>query len=368
MPPTNQNFSQFLTEQRTHNPAIDDDLVGLMDDLQRAVIVIAALVSRGALHQSGDVATQVNVQGEEQKPFDVISNDIMLQHCEQGGRVCGMASEELEHPYTLSPEHKRGPYLLIFDPLDGSSNIDINVTVGSIFSVLKAPEGVTEAVEADFLQPGRRQVAAGFALYGPNTMMIITLGHGTHGFTFDRGLGQFVLTHPAMRIPETTQEFAINASNERFWEPPVRRYIRECIDGKTGPRGVDFNMRWVASMVAEIYRILVRGGIYMYPRDSKQPIKAGRLRLMYEANPAAMLVEQAGGGASTGREPLMDIVPTGIHQRVPIIIGSIKEVERLVRYHEGHDRGEEPVLRTPLFNIRTLFNGELPKRDQPSCR
>jgi fructose-1,6-bisphosphatase len=221
--------------------------------------------------------------------------------------------------------------------------------------VLRAPDGIAEPEAEQFLQPGCQQVAAGFAIYGPTAMLIVTLGKGVHGFTLDRETGAYTLTHPEMRIPDATSEFAVNASNARFWEPPVRRYVDECIDGKAGPRGVDFNMRWIASMVAEVHRILIRGGLFMYPRDTKDPAKPGRLRLLYEASPMAMLVEQAGGAASTGRERILDVAPAGIHQRVPVILGSRHEVERLVGYHQAYDRGEEPVFETPLFNTRSLF-------------
>ena len=319
---------------------------------------MGAAVSRGALAAAPAAGTTVNVQGEEQKPIDVIANEIMLKTCECGGQLCGMVSEELATPYPIPSVHPRGPYLLLFDPLDGSSNIDVNMTVGTIFSVLRAAPGVSEPGAQAFLRPGREQVAAGFAVYGPTSMLILTLGAGVHGFTLDRELGAFLLTHPEMRIPQRTGEFAINASNERFWEPPVRRYVEECIEGKAGPRGVDFNMRWIASMVAEVHRILVRGGLFMYPRDTKEPAKPGRLRLLYEANPMAMVVEQAGGAASTGRERILDLVPADIHQRVPVILGSRDEVDRLVRYHQAFDRGEPLVFQTPLFNKRSLFRSD----------
>jgi len=222
---------------------------------------------------------------------------------------------------------------LLFDPLDGSSNVDVNISVGSIFSILRAPVPNRPAGLNDFLQPGVKQVCAGYALYGSSTMLVLTLGHGVNGFTLDREVGEFILTHPNMTIPEDTREFAINASNRRFWEPPVQRYVEECLAGKEGPRGKDFNMRWVASMVAEVHRILTRGGIFMYPRDTKDPAKPGKLRLMYEANPMALIVEQAGGAASTGYERILDIQPEGLHQRVPVILGSKNEVEVVVSYH-----------------------------------
>jgi fructose-1,6-bisphosphatase I len=217
--------------------------------------------------------------------------------------------------------------------LDGSSNIDVNLAVGTIFSILHCPEGIKPRVE-DFLLKGVEQVCAGFVLYGPSTMMVLTTGHGVNGFTLDQDIGEFILTHPNMRIPEETSEFAINMSNQRFWEPPVQRYINECLQGKDGPRGKNFNMRWIASLVAEVYRILTRGGVFLYPSDLRDSSKPGRLRLMYEANPMAFIMEQAGGACSTGYERILEIKPTHIHQRVPLILGSKNEVERIVTYHQ----------------------------------
>jgi len=355
MPHRRSTFSKFIIENERRGANHDPDLTGLLNDIQTSCKFIASAVSRGALIARNDTATSVNVQGEDQKPLDVVANEIILETCEWGGQLCGMASEEMEEPYSIPAEYPKGSYLLLFDPLDGSSNIDVNVTVGTIFSILCAPPGVTHPTVSDFLQPGTKQIAAGFALYGPTSMIVLTLGGGVHGFTLDREIGAYTLTHPNMRIPETTSEFAINASNERFWEPPVRRYVEECIQGKTGPRGVDFNTRWIASLVAEIYRILIRGGLFMYPRDTKDTSKPGRLRLMYEANPMAMIVEQAGGAASTGRERVLDIAPTTLHQRVPLILGSRAEVERLIAYHKYYDEGEEPTFETPLFHKRSLF-------------
>jgi fructose-1,6-bisphosphatase len=355
MPHGRTTFSKFIIEDQRRRAETDPDLTGLLNDIQTACKFIASSVSRGALNVFDDTATGVNLQGEKQKPLDVIANDIVLAICEWGGQLCGMASEEMDEPYIIPDEYPKGRYLLLFDPLDGSSNIDVDVTVGTIFSVLRAPQGVTEPRVADFLQPGTQQVAAGFALYGPTSMIVITLGAGVHGFTLDREIGAYTLTHPDMRIPETTCEFAINASNERFREPPVRRYVEECIQGKTGPRGVDFNTRWIASLVAEICRILIRGGLFMYPRDTKDTSKPGCLRLMYEANPMAMVIEQAGGAASTGRERILDIVPSVLHQRVPLILGSRAEVERLFAYHKSYDEGEELRFETPLFHKRSLF-------------
>jgi fructose-1,6-bisphosphatase I len=359
-------FSKFIIEEQRRS-AGDPELTGLLNDIQTACKFIASAVARGTLNAVPGVETTVNVQGEQQKLLDVLSNEIMLRECEWGGKLRAMASEEMETPYVIPAVYPRGDYLLVFDPLDGSSNLDVNVTVGTIFSVLRAPAG-GDPTAAAFLQPGSEQLAAGFALYGPASMIVLTLGAGVHGFTLDPEIGAYTLTHPDMRIPAETREFAINASNERFWEPPVRHYVDECIQGTGGERGVDFNMRWVASLVAEVHRILVRGGVFMYPRDAKDPSKPGRLRLLYEANPMAMLVEQAGGVASTGRERILDVVPTSLHQRVPLILGSRSEVERLCRYHEAYDRGEQLAFATPLFNRRSLFRGGKMREGTDVCR
>jgi fructose-1,6-bisphosphatase len=355
LPNRRTTFSKFIIEEQRRRSTPDTAFTALLNDIQTACKFVGSAVSRGRLGALDDVVTRTNVQGEDQKALDVISNEIVLRECEWGGALCGMVSEELEEPYRIPSAHPRGRYLLMFDPLDGSSNLDVNVTVGTIFSVLAAPGGITDPTEADFLQPGTSQLAAGFALYGPTSMIVITLGAGVHGFTLDREVGAYTLTHPQMRIPEDTREFAINASNERHWEAPVRHYVEECVQGRTGPRGADFNMRWVASLVAEVYRILIRGGVFLYPRDNKDQSKEGRLRLMYEANPMAMIVEQAGGLATTGRERILDIAPASIHQRVPLILGSRNEVERLHSYHEIHDRGDQLVFETPLFKTRSLY-------------
>ncbi|MBD5654143.1 MAG: class 1 fructose-bisphosphatase [Candidatus Eremiobacteraeota bacterium] len=355
MPNRRTTFSKFIIEDQRRRSGPDTEFTALLNDVQTACKFIASAVSRGSLTSPSNVATSVNVQGEEQKLLDVISNDIMLRECEWGGNLCGMVSEELEQPYEIPAKYPRGRYMLVFDPLDGSSNLDVNVTVGTIFAILRAPAGVTHPTPDDFLQPGTEQLAAGFALYGPTSMIVITLGAGVHGFTLDREIGAYMLSHPDMCIPTETREFAINASNQRFWEPPVQHYVDECVRGKTGARGEDFNMRWIASLVAEVHRILIRGGLFMYPRDSKDASREGRLRLLYEANPMAMIVEQAGGAATTGRQRVLDLQPTSLHQRVPLILGSRSEVERLVSYHEAHDRGEELAFETPLFNVRSLF-------------
>ncbi|MGE5503577.1 MAG: class 1 fructose-bisphosphatase [Actinomycetota bacterium] len=308
----------------------------LMQDIIFACKMISHEVNRGALAGNLGVAGSENVQGEEQKKLDVLANDIFLHMNGLGGTYAAMASEELEDVHVVHGSAE-GRYLLLFDPLDGSSNIDVNISVGTIFSILRLPDGADASAKDAFLQPGVTQVAAGYALYGSSTMMVLTTGNGVNGFTLDRDIGMFILTHPNMRIPETTKEFAINSSRSRFWEPAIKRYVDECLAGKDGPRGTDFNMRWVASMVAEVHRILCRGGVFLYPTDSQLAKKGGKLRLMYEANPMAFIVEQAGGAATDGRKRIMDLAPTDLHQRVGVVLGSKDEVERIVQYHKEAD-------------------------------
>jgi fructose-1,6-bisphosphatase I len=327
-------LTKFLIE-RQRAGRINADLRLLIETCARACKAISVQVNKGALaNVLGSAGTQ-NVQAEEQKKLDVISNDILLEANEWGGNLAALASEEMEQPSQIPSPYPKGEYLLLFDPLDGSSNIDVNVSIGTIFSVLRCPKGVTEPDEKAFLQPGRSQVAAGFAVYGPSTLLVLTVGDGAYGFTLDPYLGSFVLTHPEIRIPADTSEFAINVSNMRRWEAPVKRYIDECLAGKDGPRGRDFNMRWVASMVADVFRVLSRGGIFMYPRDAKH--RDGRLRLMYEANPMALIVEQAGGAATDGRVPILELRPASLHQRVAVILGSKNEVDRVTAYHLGSE-------------------------------
>ena len=350
-------LTQFLIEERRRFPQASGDFNALILDLAIACKAIARAVAFGELggatgNQEGEGGASINVQGETQKKLDVLSNQLFLQRTEWAGHLAGMASEEMELPYQIPGQYPRGKYLLVFDPLDGSSNIDVNVSVGSIFSILRGPDTGVDVSEADFLQPGMQQVAAGYALYGPTTMLVLTVGSGVHGFTLDPNLGEFMLTHPKLQIPADTQEFAINASNSRFWEAPVKRYVDECLAGKTGPRAKDFNMRWIASMVAEAHRILMRGGVFMYPRDTKDLSKPGRLRLLYEANPIGMLMEQAGGRASTGEKPVLLVQPTAVHQRIGLVFGSRNEVERIERYHTEPARNE---MINPLFAERSLF-------------
>ena len=323
------SLTQFLIE-RQRAGRINADLRLLIETIARACKAISTRVNKGALGGGHGTAGTENVQGELHKNLDVMSNEILLEANEWGGNLAALVSEEMEDIKPTPTNYPRGEYLLLFDPLDGSSNIDVNISVGTIFSVLRCPKGV-EANEQVFLQPGRNQVAAGFAVYGPTTQLVITVGDGAYGFTLDRETFTFVLTQEKIKIPEDTAEFAINTSNMRRWEPPVKRYIDECLAGKDGPRGKDFNMRWVASMVADVYRVLSRGGIFMYPRDSKN--KDGRLRLMYEANPMAFIVEQAGGSATDGQTPILDIQPHRLHQRIAVVLGSKNEVERVTAYH-----------------------------------
>ena len=330
-----KSLVQFIIEEQRAIPGkASGDFTGLISDVIMACKQIAHDVNKGALIGVLGSAGSENVQGETQKKLDIITNEVFIKSTEWGGHLAAMASEEMDDVYAIPARYPKGKYLLVFDPLDGSSNIDVNISVGTIFSILRAPKGVEHPSAADFLQAGTTQVCAGYALYGPSTMLVITTGHGVNGFTLDGDIGEFMLTHPNMNIPADTVEFAINASNERHWERPVQRYVEECIAGKTGPRGKNFNMRWIASMVAEVHRILIRGGVFMYPRDDRDPGKAGKLRLLYEANPMSFIVEQAGGVSSTGYERILDIAPNGLHQRVPVILGSKNEVDRIIGYHK----------------------------------
>jgi len=346
-------LAQYLIEERRRFPDASGSFNSVIHAIALACKALSRKVAYGALTGLYGKVGATNVQGESQQKLDVLANEAFLQCLQWGGHVRGMLSEEMEDPWLATDEETPGEYLLAFDPLDGSSNIDVNLSVGSIFSVLRAPAGSKAISIEDFLQPGTRQVAAGYALYGPSTVIVLTVGRGTHAFTLDPELGEFLLTHLNMKVPAETQEFAINASNSRFWEAPIRRYVEECMAGKNGPREKDFNMRWIASMVAEAHRILTRGGVFMYPRDTKDPSKAGRLRLMYECNPVGMLIEQAGGRASTGEAPVLEVAPTAPHQRIGFVFGSKQEVERIERYHR--EKTAEPDQDTPLFNARGLF-------------
>ncbi|HWM65364.1 MAG TPA: class 1 fructose-bisphosphatase [Steroidobacteraceae bacterium] len=349
---TTKTLTRFLIEEQRRFNHATGGFTGLVNDVRLACKRIARVIGKGALSDALGTAGTTNVQGEAQMKLDVLANDIFVRTNEWGGQLMGMLSEEMDDPYPIPAEYPRGKYLLLFDPLDGSSNIDVNVSVGSIFSVLRCPEGISEPTEKDFLQPGTQQVCAGYAIYGPSTMLVLTTGRGVNGFTLDREIGEFMLTHPDITIEPDTSEFAINASNSRYWEPAIKRYVNECLAGQAGPRGRDFNMRWIASLVAETHRILMRGGVFMYPRDRKDLSKAGRLRLLYEANPIGFLIEQAGGRASTGHQPILEVQPQAAHERIGFVFGARHEVERIERYHRDHNDFEYDA---PLFGTRGLF-------------
>jgi len=350
-----KTLTRYTIESEHRHPGSTGEFSGLLNAVATAVKIISNQVSRGALAGALGSTGADNGQGDAHKKLDLISNEVMIGETEWTGHLAAVASEEMEGIYPVPAAGRRGKYLLVFDPMDGPGDVDASISVGTIFSILRSPDPAAEPRAEHFLQPGTAQVCAGFALYGPSTMLILTTGDGVDGFTLDRDIGAFVLTHPQLRIPEDCAEFAINASNERFWEPPVRRYIQECLAGGTGPRGRDFNMRWIASLVAETYRILTRGGVFLYPKDSKEPAEPGRLRLMYECNPVSFIVEQAAGGASTGRGRVMEIQPAGLHQRAPLILGSRNEVERIERYHHDHASAEASAFDDSLFNVRSLF-------------
>ena len=335
---TRKTLTQYLVEQQRDQNRISAEVRLLIEVVARACKAIGHAVGKGALGGVLGSLESENVQGEVQKKLDVLSNEILLEANEWGGHLAAMASEEMETIHLIPNRYPKGEYLLLFDPLDGSSNIDVNVSIGTIFSVLKAPDQAAEQVvtEKDFMQAGSKQVAAGYAVYGPQTMLVLTVGNGVVAFTLDREMGSWVLTNENMTIPADTKEFAINMSNMRHWAPPVKAYIDDCLAGKTGPLGKDYNMRWIASMVADVHRLLTRGGLFMYPWDSREPGKPGKLRLMYEANPMSMIVEQAGGAASDGTRRILDIEPEQLHQRVSVVLGSRNEVERVVSYHTAH--------------------------------
>ena len=327
------NLTRYLVEQEREHGVITPQLRLLVEVVARACKRISIAVNKGALGDVLGSAGTGNVQGEVQKKLDVIANDVLIHANEWGGHLAAMASEEMDTVFPVSEHYPRGEYLLLFDPLDGSSNIDVDVTIGTIFSVLQIPKNTTDVTEQHFLQSGSKQVAAGYCVYGPQTQLVLTVGHGVAVFTLDREQGSFVLTERDLQIPPSTSEFSINMSNLRHWAPPIKRYIDECLQGKDGPRGRDFNMRWVGSMVADVHRILMRGGVFLYPWDQREPNKPGKLRLLYEANPMSLLVEQAGGAATTGSQRILDIVPTSLHERCSVMLGSREEVELLQRYH-----------------------------------
>jgi len=330
--PKKTYLTRYLVEQDRSHGHVPPSLRLLLEVVARACKRISLAVNKGSLGDVMGSADSANVQGEIQKKLDIIANEVLIEANEWGGHLAAMASEEMEGIHVVPNRYPQGEYLLLFDPLDGSSNIDVNVSIGTIFSVLKKPEGAGVS-EQDFLQAGVQQVAAGYCVYGPQTTLVLTLGDGVSVFTLDREHGSFSLTQENLQIPEDTKEFAINMSNQRHWAEPVKRYIDECLAGKDGPRGKDFNMRWVGSMVADVHRILTRGGIFMYPWDSREPNKPGKLRLMYEANPMSWLVEQAGGVSTDGQQRIMTIEPAQLHARVSVCMGSKNEVDLVTKYH-----------------------------------
>ena len=326
------SLSRYLVEEQRLRGKIPAQLRLLLEVVARACKGISHAVNKGALGDAMGSAGSENVQGEVQKKLDIIANEVLIEANEWGGHLAAMASEEMDSIYVVPNRYPQGEYLLLFDPLDGSSNIDVNVSIGTIFSVLQKTESAAVS-EQDFLQTGASQVAAGYCVYGPQTTLVLTVGDGVVMFTLDREQGSFLLSQENVQIPQDTQEFAINMSNMRHWAPPVKRYVDECLQGQEGVRGKNFNMRWIASMVADVHRILMRGGIFMYPWDQREPNKPGKLRLMYEANPMSWLIEQAGGAATNGHQRILDIQPTQLHERVSVVLGSKNEVTRVTAYH-----------------------------------
>ena len=329
-----KSFKQYLTELKCDG-TIDAELSLLLEAVASLSKDINDKVRHGELVGVLGTAGTDNIQGEQQKKLDVISNEIFVNGVQWTGSIAGMASEEMDHCLPTPQQFQRGQYLIMFDPLDGSSNIDINAPIGTIFSITRAPATVDEVTDESFLNKGREQVAAGYIMYSPQTILTLTVGEGVDMFTLNNNTGEYLQTRSKVTIAPQTQEFAINMSNQRHWEAPVQRYVGELLAGKTGPIGKDFNMRWVAAMVAEVHRVLCRGGIFMYPKDNRDPSKPGKLRLMYEANPMAFLIEQAGGVATNGHENILDIQPEKLHQRVAVFLGAKEEVERVTAYHKN---------------------------------
>jgi fructose-1,6-bisphosphatase I len=324
------NFKQYLATAKPAGSAIPGGLQELLLSVVDTCSTLSHEVAQGALIGLLGSAGTGNVQGEVQQKLDIIANDLLIEGVQACKSLAGLASEEMELPV---PVQGTGDYLLLFDPLDGSSNIDVNVSIGTIFSILKKQEPHAPLQTSDFLLSGRHQVAAGYVVYGPQTTMALTLGDGVVMFTLNKVTGEFLLIKDSVTIAHSTKEFAINVSNMRHWADPVRRYVEECLAGVSGVRDKDFNMRWIASMVADVHRVLSRGGVFMYPWDQREPHKPGKLRLMYEANPMSFLVEQAGGASTNGADLIMDLQPTDLHERVSVMLGSKEEIDRLQQYH-----------------------------------
>jgi fructose-1,6-bisphosphatase I/sedoheptulose-1,7-bisphosphatase len=399
MPPVIQHpastLTQYLIEQRRRHPGATGEFNALVLDIAQACKAISRTAAHGSLGGILGALEPLAVAGADDgcaddalSELDSLANDIFVRTTERGATLSGLASDCMREPRLIPSEYPRGKYLLAFDPLDGAIDTDVNVSVGSIFSILRAPQpvasGIAGLTREGFLQSGAQQVAAGYAIYGPSTMLVLTVGQGVVGFTLDPLLGDFLLTHPDIRIPDDTDEFAIDASNNRFWEAPVKRYVEECLAGRIGPRGKEFQMRWVATLVAEAHRILMRGGVFLAPQVASKADDRGassaRPLLLFEANPIAMIVEQAGGRASTGEGPLLAVEPAGLHQRVGMVFGSSGEVERIEGYHTAHrdiglentygtyysageptgteSSSEETYEDLPLFHTRGLFRDD----------
>ena len=332
--PLKTSFRQYLGQLQLRGASVPPGLQDLLVALTNTCTTLSDEVAQGALIGILGSAGTGNVQGEVQQKLDVIANDLLIAGVQSCQSLAGIASEEIEDPLPVGKGV--GDYLLLFDPLDGSSNIDVNVSIVTIFSILKKPNPNAPLITADFLQAGRTQVAAGYVVYGPQTTLAISLGEGVDLFTLDNVSGEFLLIKQGVQISESTREFAINMSNMRHWAAPVKRYVDECLAGSGGVRQKDFNMRWIASMVADVHRVLSRGGVFMYPWDQRDPKKPGKLRLMYEANPMGFLVEQAGGAVINGVNTILDLQPQALHERVSVILGSKEEVNLLRQYHAAN--------------------------------
>lgn len=331
----NNLLLEFLSKKYT-SLINDYQLSNLIKNIASSCQKISNLLDKGSLNGIFGKYNKLNVQGEVQAKLDVIANNIIVDENKSIGSLAGLASEEIDDFYKIPDEYKTGDYLLLFDPLDGSSNIDVNISVGTIFSVLKINRKINnnkEIIVNDFLQPGINQIAAGYAIYGPQTSFMISLGKGVHSFTLDKSISEWILTNESIQISKYTNEFSINSSNSRHWDKYIYNYVQDCLRGSDGPSCKDYNMRWTGSMVADVHRIMTRGGIFLYPWDSRNPDVPGKLRLMYEANPMGFLVEQAGGAASNGNRRILEITPDKLHQRTSVILGSSDEVNRLLAYY-----------------------------------
>jgi fructose-1,6-bisphosphatase I len=339
----------FLNSYVREDNGIRAAIAETVRQLARASLRVRDVINQGALGQAfGNGRKQTNTDGDVQQDLDVFADDIFMDAMRHAP-IALYASEELEKPVLLDKDTQLA---IAIDPLDGSSNIETNVSIGTIFSLLPVTGAPEENPAATFFQPGAKQLAAGFFIYGPQLALVLSLGSGTHVFVYSTRLGTFIQAYESRMIAPRASEFAINAANYRHWNEAVRLYVDDCLKGAEGPRERDFNMRWIASLVADTYRILMRGGVYLYPADKRKGYGHGRLRLVYEANPVAFLIEQAGGAATDAVDRILDIVPHSLHQRVPVVFGSAKEVDRIARYHtEPSSIGE----RHPLFGNRGLF-------------